>query len=106
MRSGQINRVSGEWTDGSTVGGPMERNPTFKEVATAGLPTLILNVTKLKKIYAGARYQRDTAKRVCASDRSAGPLSPILWHPEFGAGWELKPLRQYSNDSALPLVDI
>jgi integrase len=41
----------------------------------------------------------------CASDRSARPLSPILWHPEFGAGWELKRLRQYSNDSALPLVD-
>jgi hypothetical protein len=35
---------------------------------------------------------------------SARPLSPILWHPEFCAGWELKRLRQYSNEIIALLV--
>src|SRR5215471_7813949 len=32
--------------------------------------------------------------------------SPILWHPEFGAGWKLKRFRQDPNDSVWAFVDI
>ena len=41
----------------------------------------------------------------CLRDGLAGPLSPILWHPELGVGGELKRLRQYSNNRALLPVD-
>jgi hypothetical protein len=57
-------------------------------------------------LFAAIKTKRPSCYACDACDGPAGSPSPILRYPEFSAGWKPKRVRQYSNDSALLLVDI